>query len=135
MNKPVRYVATALITQNDKILICQRPSHKGNALKWEFVGGKTEKGETLQRALVRECREELDVGIEVGEKIISVTHEYPDIIAEITMFSARITDGTPEMLEHVDMKWIKASEIDDFDFCVADTAILEKVKALMNNLS
>lgn len=130
MNKPERYVATALIRENDKILICQRPPHKGNALKWEFVGGKTEEGETLQEALVRECREELDVKIEVGEEIMSVTHEYPDIIAHITLFNASITSGTPKLLEHVDMKWIKPHEIDSYDFCVADSAILEKVKSL-----
>lgn len=134
MNKIKREVATALIIEKDKILICQRPPHKGNGLKWEFVGGKTEKGETPEQALVRECREELNVGVEVGERIISVTHEYPDIIAEITMFSARITEGTPQMLEHVDMKWIKAEETDDYDFCVADTAILEKVKEIMNKV-
>ena len=130
MNKPVRKVATALICENEKILICQRPPHKGNALKWEFVGGKTEKGETMEQALIRECREELDIGIEVGEKVISVTHEYPDIIAEITMFSARIAEGTPKLLEHVDMRWIGVEEIDSFDFCIADTEILEKVKSI-----
>ncbi len=128
MNKPERYVATALIRKGDKILICQRPPHKGNGLKWEFVGGKTEEGETLREALVRECKEELDIEIKVGEEFMSVTHEYHDIIAHITLFNAEIIKGTPKKLEHVDMKWISTTEIDDFDFCVADTAILEKIK-------
>lgn len=130
MNKPERYVATALIRDKDKILICQRPPHKGNGLKWEFVGGKTEEGESLCDALVRECQEELGIGVRVGEKIISVTHEYHDIIAHITLFEAEIAEGIPTMREHVDMKWIKVEEIDGFDFCVADSAILEKVKSL-----
>lgn len=130
MSKPERYVATALIRKAGKILVCQRPPHKGNGLKWEFVGGKTEEGETLCEALVRECREELDILVEVGEKIISVTHEYHDIIAHITLFEAKIVEGCPTMREHVDMKWIKVEEIGDFDFCVADSAILEKIKTL-----
>ena len=130
MNKPVREVVTALIRDGDKILICRRPPHKGNPLKWEFVGGKREKGETSEQALKRECREEMSVSVKVGEKIISVTHEYPDITAHITLFSAQITDGTPKLLEHVEMKWIKVEGIDSFDFCVADSGILEKVKSL-----
>ncbi len=128
MSKIKRDVVTALIHDGDKILICQRPPHKGNPLKWEFVGGKREQGETLHETLIRECREELDVGVEVGEKIIDVVHEYPDMTAHITLFRAKIVEGTPKTLEHVDMKWIKPQEIDNYDFCIADREILEKVK-------
>ena len=67
-------VAAALIWNGDRLLICQRPAHKSNALLWEFVGGKLEKGETKQEALVRECMEELGVTVEVGDEfcIISI---------------------------------------------------------------
>lgn len=124
----MRDVATAVIRQNGKILICQRPPHKGNALKWEFVGGKREEGETLEEALVRECKEELDVTVRVGEKIMDVVHAYPDMTYRITIFNAEITEGTPKLLEHVDMKWINPEDIDTFDFCTADNKILEKIK-------
>lgn len=60
-------VVAALIKKDDKFLICQRPKNKARGLLWEFVGGKVEKGEGLQDALKRECKEELDVDIEVGE--------------------------------------------------------------------
>ena len=50
-------VAAALIWQGDRFMICRRPANKGNALLWEFVGGKLEPGETHQQALIRECRE------------------------------------------------------------------------------
>lgn len=123
-------VVTALIQKESKVLICQRPPHKGNALKWEFVGGKVEKGETKEEALIRECREELDVKIKVGKEITSITHVYPDITAHITLFYAEIVSGTPKMLEHVNMTWINPKGIDSFDFCTADNVFIEKVKSL-----
>ncbi len=62
MEKPFRHVVAALIWDGDKFMICQRPLNKTRALQWEFVGGKTEEGETKEQALIRECKEELDVG-------------------------------------------------------------------------
>lgn len=126
----MRDVATAVIVKDGKILICQRPPHKGNALKWEFVGGKREEGETLEETLIRECKEELDIKVSVGEKITDVVHAYPDMTYRITLFHAEITEGTPRLLEHVDMKWINPEDIDTYDFCTADTEILKKVKYL-----
>ena len=52
-------VVAALIWDQDKFMICQRPAHKARGLLWEFVGGKVEPGETKEAALIRECREEL----------------------------------------------------------------------------
>ena len=60
-------VVAALIWNKDKFMICQRPAHKARALLWEFVGGKVEQGETKEQALIRECREELDVLLSVGD--------------------------------------------------------------------
>ena len=59
-------VVAALIWNQGKFMICQRPAHKARGLLWEFVGGKTEAGETLEDALIRECREELDITVAVG---------------------------------------------------------------------
>lgn len=130
MKKPERNVATALIRENEKILICQRPPYKGNPLKWEFVGGKTEEGESFEEALARECMEELKITVRVGEKLISTDHEYSDIIAHIALFEAEIISGSPVMTEHVDMKWILPSEIVNYDFCTADNTFIEMVKSL-----
>ena len=56
-------VVAALIWEGERFLICQRPAHKARGLLWEFVGGKVEPGETPEQALVRECREELDLSL------------------------------------------------------------------------
>jgi 8-oxo-dGTP diphosphatase len=121
-------VVAALIWDKDKFMICQRPAHKARALLWEFVGGKVEPGETKERALIRECQEELAITLSVGDVFMDVVHEYPDITVHLTLFNATISKGIPQKLEHNDIKWITVEEIDQFDFCPADTEILVQLK-------
>jgi 8-oxo-dGTP diphosphatase len=121
-------VVAALIWQDGKFMICQRPAHKARGLLWEFVGGKTEPGESMEEALLRECREELDITVSVGEVFTQVIHEYPDILIRLTLFHCTIAEGTPKLLEHNDLKWIFPSEIPDFDFCPADKDILALIQ-------
>ena len=121
-------VVAALIWHNDKFMICQRPETKSCALLWEFVGGKVEAGETKEQALIRECREELNITLSVGDIFTEVVHEYPDITVHLTLFNAEISEGVPELLEHNDLKWITPSEIPNYNFCPADKDILKKIK-------
>ena len=121
-------VVAALIWKGDTFMICQRPAHKARGLLWEFVGGKVEPGETKEQALVRECREELAVTLQVGEVFMEVTHQYPDLTVHLTLFHASIQEGTPQMLEHNDIRWITVEEIDRYPFCPADEEILQKLK-------
>jgi len=121
-------VVAALIWDGERFLICQRPAHKSNALLWEFVGGKVEPGETHAQALMRECREELDVTVAVGEPFIDVTHRYPDIHVHLTLYHATLVSGTPRLLEHADAAWITPAQMDDYAFCPADTAILDRIR-------
>ena len=121
-------VVAALIWDGDRFMICQRPAHKARALLWEFVGGKVEPGETKEQALIRECREELDITLDVGSVFMDVVHEYPDITVHLTLFNATIASGTPKLLEHNDLKWITVSEIPQYEFCPADEEIMERLK-------
>lgn len=123
-------VVAALIWDGERFMACQRPAHKARGLLWEFVGGKMEPGETKEQALIRECREELDVTVSVGEVFTDVTHEYPDLTVHLTLFNASIAEGTPKLLEHNDIKWITTAEIDRLAFCPADEVILERLKEL-----
>ena len=113
-------VVAALIWDGDRFLICQRPENKERGLLWEYVGGKVEPGETKQEALIRECREELDVTITVGDVFMDVVHEYPDITVHLTLFHA-------SMLEHNAIAWITPAEIPDYDFCPADEDINKQI--------
>ena len=89
----VTQVVAALIFEGDRFLACQRPAYKTRGLLWEFVGGKVEEGETRREALIRECREELAVTVEPGEVFMELTHEYPDMTVELTLFYTRIVEG------------------------------------------
>lgn len=128
MSKKVVDVSAALIWQGEKFMICQRPENKTRALQWEFVGGKREEGETSEEALKRECQEEINVTVSVGDVFMKLLHEYEDIFVNLTLFNATIADGEVTMLEHNDIRWITAAEIDLYDFCPADKEILEKIK-------
>ena len=120
-------VVAALIWNGDKFMICQRPSHKARGLLWEFVGGKVELGETKEQALIRECEEELDILLSVGDVFADVIHEYPDITVHLTLFNATISEGEPQKLEHNDIRWIMPCEIPNYEFCPADEEILKKI--------
>ena len=121
-------VVAALIWDQNKFMICQRPAHKARGLLWEFVGGKVEPGETKEQALIRECQEELAVTLSVGDVFMDVIHEYPDLTVYLTLFNAAISEGTPQLLEHNDIRWITVDEIDQYAFCPADESILNKLK-------
>ena len=120
-------VVAALIWDNNKFMICQRPADKARALLWEFVGGKLEPGETKEQALIRECQEELAITLSVGEVFMDVVHEYPDITVHLTLFNATIAEGVPQKLEHNDIRWITPDEIPDYEFCPADEEILKGI--------
>jgi 8-oxo-dGTP diphosphatase len=126
MNETTEVVA-ALIWDKDEFMICQRPAHKARGLLWEFVGGKVELGETKEQALIRECQEELAVTLSVGDVLMDVIHEYPDLTVHLTLFNATIAEGEPQKLEHNDIRWITPNEIPNYEFCPADEEILAKI--------
>lgn len=128
-------VVAALIWDGERFLICQRSENKARGLLWEYVGGKVEPSETKQEALIRECKEELDVTISVGDVFMDVAHEYPDITVHLTLFHAQIVSGEIKLLEHNAVAWITPDEIPDYSFCPADKEINERIAAEYGNTS
>lgn len=120
-------VVAALIWDSGRFLACQRPAHKARGLLWEFVGGKVEPGETPEDALIRECREELGITVLVGDIFMEVIHEYPDLTVHLILYNAFIEDGSIQLLEHNDARWLLPSEIPDYSFCPADEDILKEI--------
>ena len=125
---PVTDVVAALIWKDGRFMICQRPEYKARPLLWEYVGGKVEPGETKEAALVRECREELDITVSVGGVFTEVLHGEPDITIRLSLFHASIAEGEPRLLEHRDLRWILPSEIPCYPFCPADEEINRKIR-------
>lgn len=125
--KPYAEVVAALIWDGDRFLACQRPAHKARGLLWEFVGGKVDPGETWEEALIRECKEELNITVSVSDIFMEVEHDYPDLTVHLILFNATIADGSIQLLEHNDARWITAAEIPDYAFCPADKEILARI--------
>ena len=123
-------VVAALIRRDGRILICQRPPRQSHPLKWEFVGGKIEPGETPEQALARECREELGIEVQVGGLFMEVTHDYPDKTVHLRLYESTILSGEPQKIELSDLRWVTPAELTDVPFCEADVVILERLQQL-----
>jgi len=120
-------VVAALIRQEDRFLICQRPIGRPRALLWEFPGGKVEAGEDQRQALIRECREELGVDVLPGEIYMQTEHLYSDIHIRLTLYEARIITGTLTRREHHALRWISPQELDSRSFCPADVPFIQRL--------
>lgn len=120
-------VVAAIIEKDGKILICRRAENKTRALKWEFPGGKIEPGETPEQAVLRECREELDVDLCVKGEFMRVLHSYPDIEIQLTVFRTAIIGSDPRCIEHKEIRFVYPLELADFELCPADITVAEKI--------
>lgn len=120
-------VVSAIIRKDNKILICQRVVDGNTAFLWEFPGGKREKGETLEDCLIRECKEELSIDIEVLSRFATSEYEYPDQKIAFTFFNANIIRGEISTLVHNEIKFVSIEEIKDYDFCPADTEVINNL--------
>lgn len=127
MDDRIVEVAAALIVREGRFLICRRPEYKARGGLWEFPGGKTEAGESVFDAVVRECREELGVTIVPSRVVDEVTHTYPDITVRLSLVLAVIAEGEPMLLEHSALAWISPSDIPRYDFCPADYPMLSRL--------
>lgn len=122
-------VAAGVIRQNGKILICRRGAGGSCAFLWEFPGGKREPGETPRECLMRECREELEVEISVGDALAETTYRYPDITVSLTFFEAEITGGEPKPRVHTEIRWAAPERLARYAFCPADVDIVGRLSS------
>ena len=119
-------VVAAVVEDNDRFLVTRRQPGVHLAGLWEFPGGKIDPEETHTAALEREIREELDAGVEVGELIFHVTHEYPERTISLFFYRCRLV-GEPRPLLGQEMRWAERAELASLGFPPADEELLERL--------
>ncbi|MDL2317505.1 (deoxy)nucleoside triphosphate pyrophosphohydrolase [Eubacteriales bacterium OttesenSCG-928-A19] len=116
-------VSAAVIIHGNRVLVCRRADGRYAGL-WEFPGGKREPGETAAACVARECREELGIAIDAGSLLAAYAWE--DSI-HFSFFLATLREGTPECLDHSEVRWVDADALQALTFCPADTLLLDRV--------
>ena len=113
-------VVAAIIKKDNLYLVTQRNRDKHMGLKWEFPGGKVEANETLQEALTREIYEELNIDINVYEKLAEESYKDSEINIVLHYFLCSIKDGVINLNEHEAMEWVDKTDFDKYDFVEGD---------------
>lgn len=124
--KTIRVVA-AIILDDDKVFATQRGYGEFKD-GWEFPGGKIDKGETPEEALVREIKEELDTQIEVINLLDTIEYDYPNFHLSMDCFICKIRSGTLVLKEHEAAKWLTKEELYSVDWLPADLGLIPKIK-------
>lgn len=127
--KTIKVVA-AIIMDGEKVFATQRGYGEFKD-GWEFPGGKIEEGETPQKALVREIKEELDTEIEVGELLDTVEYDYPKFHLSMDCFICKIKSGDLVLKEHEAAKWLTKETLDSVEWLPADEGLVEKINKLI----
>ena len=122
----VTVVAVALIDEDNRVLLAQRPAHKEHGGLWEFPGGKIHAGETPEAALVRELKEEL--GIEVAPRCLApltfASHSYGTYHLLMPLYACRNWQGEPEPLEGQKLAWVKKDKLRAYAMPPADAPLI-----------
>ena len=119
-------VTCAIIQFDDKILAVQRSETMKLPLKWEFAGGKIESGESEIDCIQREIFEELNIHIEVKERLTPVTHQYSNFKIELIPFTAEYVSGQLKLKEHCNYILANKEELTNLDWAQADLSILKE---------
>jgi 8-oxo-dGTP diphosphatase len=124
--KTVLVVAAALVDDEGRVLIAQRPEGKQLAGMWEFPGGKVEPGETPEAALIRELEEELGIVVKKAclAPFVFASHTYEDFHLLMPLYLIRRWDGEPESKEHKAIKWVRPVNMRDYPMPPADLPLV-----------
>lgn len=123
-------VVAALMFRDRRLLVCQRRAGGSFPLKWEFPGGKVEKGESDIEALRRELREELAVDVRQAELYCQYEHSYPSgPTVSLRFYDVSEFDGEPQNLIFQQMSWAAIGELERFDFLEGDRPVIARLMA------
>ena len=117
-------VVAAIIKKDNLYLIAQRNKNKYMGLTWEFPGGKVEPNENFYEALSREIQEELNIQINVLEKIAEEKYKDDEIDIILHYYLCSEKSGTIRLNEHENITWVEKEDFDKYDFVEGDGNVL-----------
>jgi 8-oxo-dGTP diphosphatase len=120
-------VGAAIVDDDGRVLAAQRSGPPALAGGWEFPGGKVESGESDEAALVRECREELGVQVELGARL-GADLPLQDGRGVLRIWLARLVEGEPRAFEHAEVRWLGADQLDDVAWLPADAPLIGELR-------
>jgi 8-oxo-dGTP diphosphatase len=122
-------VTAGLISDGERLLVCQRRPGGVHPLQWEFPGGKVEPGESPVRCLERELHEELGIEAEAGPELCRVDHAY-DGGSEVRLvfFRVRAYRGTPMNFAFAQIAWVRPGDLRPEDFLAADRELVRRLR-------
>lgn len=114
--------------KKEKEILCALRSEKMTLPNlWEFPGGKIEHGESHEKALIREIREELSCEIEVHHFVEDTVYEYETFTINLITYIAKVIKGTPIASEHAELKWVPIPELLTLEWAPADIPAVNKL--------
>ena len=129
IKKRVHVVGAIIENEAGEFLCALRSQEMTLPNYWEFPGGKIEIGESKKEALKREIKEELGCTIEVYYQVDDTTYEYESFIVRLETFMAKIIEGTPEITEHAEIRWVSKENLSALRWAPADIPAIEKLVA------
>ena len=117
-------VAAAIITKDNKFFIAKRNKNKHLGGFYEFPGGKQDLNETLQQTVIREIKEELNIHVQVGNKLGEEHYKDDKINVHLHYFFCKIISGDIILNEHEDSAWVSKEEFKNYNFAEGDSDII-----------
>ncbi|MFD2169156.1 (deoxy)nucleoside triphosphate pyrophosphohydrolase [Tumebacillus lipolyticus] len=127
MLKKVDVVGAVIVNENNEVLCALRSQDMSLPGLWEFPGGKIEKGEDPKDSLMREIKEELDCGIEVGDLVADATYEYTNVVVRLITYLAKVVEGEPKASEHETLTWLPKDKLSSLNWAPADLPTLDRL--------
>jgi len=116
-----------IFNQEGNVLVGQRTVEDRYFQKWEFPGGKLEKGESPAKALARELYEELAISVESCSELMTLEHDYPDRCVRLYVQVVESYKGAIQGKEGQALKWVALRELADLDVLQGNQPIVERL--------
>ncbi len=129
MKKTIKVVGAIIMNQNDEVLCALRSPKMSLPNFWEFPGGKIEANESIEEAIVREIKEELNCTVKALQIFNDYTHEYEQIFVNLITVQCQLVHGTPIANEHAELRWLLKNQLNELNWAPAD---IPAVNQLMN---